>query len=169
MPMIKVEDQGGQRYEPGWDVIRDILAHRVNLDACIDDDAIELAVAKTAGVLRHLFQTLRTAARAAGQDFKRGHRDQERITLSDVRYGLDRMKNDIISRIGVMGLPEEFKGIDTSHLYERLEEFESPRRVKADRINLLLMQAHALLEYNGKQWHRVHPLVLEYLEELRQP
>lgn len=168
MPMIKVEDQKGERYQEGWKAIRDILAHRIDLAACIDDEAIDLAITMTAGVLRHLFQTLRHAARAAGQGYKRGHRDQERITEPDVRYGLDRMKGDIVRRIGVMGLPEEFHNIETSHLYKRLEEFKAPQRAKSDRINLLLMQAHALLEYNGKQWHRVHPLVAEHLEELRQ-
>jgi Cdc6-like AAA superfamily ATPase len=170
MPMIKVEDQEGRRYEPGWEAIRKILAHRIDLAACIDEDAIDLAIDKTAGVLRHLFQTLRHAARAAGQDFQRGHRAEERIILSDVRYGLDRVKSDVIlRRIGVMGLPEEFSKIETEHLYQRLKDFKSPQRVKSDRINLLLMQAHAILEYNGKQWHRVHPLVAEYLDELRQP
>jgi hypothetical protein len=29
----------------------------------------------------------------------------------------------------------------------------------------LRMQAQALLEYNGEQWHRVHPLVAEHLKE----
>ncbi len=169
MPMIKVEDQAGERYEPGWKAIRDILAHRIDFAACIDEDAVDLAIAKTAGVLRHLFQTLRHGARAASQDYRRGHREQERITRSDVRYGLDRMKNEIIRRIGVMGLPEEFRDIETSHLFQRLKEFKAPQRVESDRINLLLMQAHALLEYNGEQWHRVHPLVLEHLEKRPQP
>ena len=66
MPMIKIEDQEAKRYKPGWDAIRAILAQRIDLEACIDDEAIELAVSKTGGVLRHLFETLRTAARAAG-------------------------------------------------------------------------------------------------------
>jgi hypothetical protein len=165
MTMIKVEDQNGEHYEPGWRVIRDILAHRVDLSACIDDDAVDLVIAKTGGVLRHLFEVLRTAALAAGQDYKRQHRSEERIRYSDVRYGLDRLTNDIIRSIGVMGLPEEFKNIRTDDLYKRLEDFRSPRPAQSNRINLLLMQAHALLEYNGKRWHRVHPLVAEYLEE----
>jgi hypothetical protein len=169
MPMIKIEDQQGKRFEPGWEVIRDILAHRINLKKCADDDAIELAISKTAGVLRHLFETLRHAARAAGQDYRRNGREEERITGPDVRYGLDRMRADIIRRIGVMGLPEEFRDIETSQLYQRLREFNRPKPASSDRINLLLMQAHALLEFNGKQWHRVHPLVAEYLEELPEP
>ncbi len=165
MPMIKVAERGGKRHQPGWSAIRDILAHRIDLAACIDDDAIDLAIAQTGGVLRHLFETLRTAAQAAGQAYRRGRRDHERITFSDVRYGLDQMKTKLINRIGVMGLPEEFNGITTAHLFERLNELRSPQRARSNRVNLLLMQAHALLEYNGKQWHGLHPLVLEYLDE----
>jgi hypothetical protein len=33
-------------------------------------------------------------------------------------------------------------------------------------VNLLLLQSHALVEYNGEQWHRVHPLVAEHIEML---
>lgn len=169
MPMIKIMEPGGQRYERGWVAIRKILAQRVELESCIDDDALELAVEKTGGVLRHLFQTLRTAALAAGQDFKRGHRDVERINQADVRYGLDRMKSNLIDRIGVMGLPDEFDGIETADLYERLKVFRKSQRAPSNRVNLLLMQADALLEYNGSRWHRAHPLILEYLDELESP
>ncbi len=165
MPMIKLVDQDGNRHETGWRAIRDILRHRIDLAACIDDDAVDLAIAKTGGVLRHLFETLRTAAQAAGQAHRRGRRDQERIIYSDVRYGLDQMKTKLINRIGVMGLPDDFKGITTDHLFERLKELTPPQQAESNRVNLLLMQAQALLEYNGKQWHGVHPLVLEYLDE----
>ncbi len=165
IPMIKVEDHNGKRYEPGWSAIRDILAHRIDLATCIDDDAIDLAIIKTGGVLRHLFETLRTAAQAAGQAYRRGRRKEQRIILSDVRYGLGQVKTKLINRIGVMGLPAEFKGIKTADLFERLKELKSPQRARSNRINLLLMQAQALLEYNGKQWHGLHPLVLDYLEE----
>ena len=39
---IKVEDQKGKRYEPGWKAIRDILAHRIDIASCIDEDAIDV-------------------------------------------------------------------------------------------------------------------------------
>lgn len=167
MPMIKLTDLGGERYEPGWEAIRDILAHRIDLDVCIDDDAVALAIEKTGGVLRHLFETLRTGALTAEQAHQRGRREDERIVRSDVRYGLNQLKSNLINRIGVMGLPEEFKGIETADLFARLHDFKTPQQARSNRINLLLMQAHALLEYNGVQWHGVHPLVREYLDPER--
>lgn len=31
-------------------------------------------------------------------------------------------------------------------------------------ILLKMLQASVVLEYNGKRWHNVHPLVIEFLE-----
>lgn len=165
LPMIKVEDPKGKRDTHGWKVIEKILAQRVDLKEWVDRKALMLAITKTGGVLRHLFLVLQQAATSAGQAVRRGKRQQKRITESDVRYGLNRLKSDLLRRIGVMGLPKEFEGITTEHLYQRLEELAGkPQRVASDKVNLLLLQAHALIEYNGDQWHRVHPLVAEHIE-----
>ena len=172
IPMIKVVTQSGEPYEPGWQVIRDILANRVDLDegGLLSHSGLELAIEKTGGVLRHLFKALHYAAMAAGQAKAQGEREIEQITRGDVRYGLNRTKAELVRGIGVMGLPEEFKGITIDHLYERLRELRGKsQRVGSDRVNLLLLQAHALVEYNGEQWHRIHPLVEEHLEETAQP
>lgn len=167
LPMIKVEGQNGKAYRAGQEVIEHILGQRVDLEASIDRRALKLAIRKTGGVLRHLFLVLQQAATSAGQAIKRGKREKERITEADVRYGLNRLKSDLLRRIGVMGLPEEFEGISTEDLYERLKELVGkPQRVASDKINLLLLQSHALVEYNGEQWHRVHPLVAEHIEML---
>ena len=145
-------------------MITEILDQRVDLAQCIDTDALELAIAKTGGVLRHLFTVLQQATTAASQSAVQS----ERIAKAHVRYGLNRLKGDLLRRIGVMGLPEDFEGITTAQLYERLDELTGqPQRVTSDRINLLLLQAHALIEYNGDQWHRVHPLVAEHVEATR--
>jgi hypothetical protein len=166
LPMIKAIDRTGERVEEGWQVIKEILARRLDLESLVETEALELAIEKTGGVLRHLFLALQHAATSAGQALKRGKREEARVTAGDVRYGLNRLKSDLLRRIGVMGLPPEFEGITTEQLYERLHELAGkPRRVASDKINLLLLQAHALIEYNGEQWHRVHPLVAEHIEE----
>lgn len=167
LPMIKVEEQNGKPYKAGQKVIENILGQRVDLEASIDRRALKLGITKTGGVLRHLFLVLQQAATSAGQAIRRGKRENERITEADVRYGLNRLKSDLLRRIGVMGLPKEFEGISTEDLYERLKELVGkPQRVASDKVNLLLLQSHALVEYNGEQWHRVHPLVAEHIEML---
>lgn len=167
LPMIKLVEPDGSRAEEGWKALREILEERLVLEDLIDKDAVELAIEKTGGVLRHLFETLETATSVARQAVKRGRREEERITRADVRYGLNRLKSRLLSQIGVMGLPEDFAGVTTQGLYDRLREIHAqrqPSRVSSDEENLLLLQAHALIEYNGEGWHQVHPLIVEHLE-----
>ena len=167
IPMIKVEGKNGKKDALGWRTIESILTHRIDMEAgLIEQDAIHLAIEKTGGVLRHLFEALHYAAMASGQAARDGRRQSEEINKDDVRYGLNRVRGNLIRKIGTVGLPEEFREITTDHLYERLLELRGrAERVRSDDVNLLLLQAHALLEYNGEQWHRVHPLVDEHLEE----
>ncbi|HEX9735237.1 MAG TPA: hypothetical protein VGG06_24970 [Thermoanaerobaculia bacterium] len=113
LPMIKVDDQQGKPYKAGRSVIEHILSQRVDLEAAVERRALVLAIEKTGGVLRHLFLVLQQAAAAASQAIRRGKREKERITEADVRYGLNRLKSDLLRRIGVMGLPKEFEGIST--------------------------------------------------------
>lgn len=167
IPMIKVEERDGGRCEEGRETITEILRHRVDLESLIQPEALDLVIEKTGGVLRHLFLALQHAVLTAGQAVRRGVRSESKITAGDARYGLNRLKSDLLRRIGVMGLPEEFEDITTQDLYDRLKELVGqPRSVSSDRVNLLLLQAHALIEYNGEQWHRVHPLVAEHIEFL---
>ncbi len=167
IPMIKIEDRDKKRSDVGWRIIEEILAERIDLKSdLVARDAVELAIRKTGGVLRHLFQALQYAAIAADQAVRDGRRDAEHITREDVRYGLDRVRGNLARRIGTVGLPEEFRDITTEDLYRRLGQLRGKtQRVESDEVNLLLLQAHALVEYNGEQWHRVHPLVEEHLEE----
>ena len=168
IPMIKVAEQDGLRCDRGIAAIRAILDHRLDVDSLIEAKALTLAIEKTAGVLRHLFDVLTTASQAASHAASAGGRKEKRITERDVRYGLDRLRGDLVRRIGVVGLPAEYKEYDITveKMYQRLREIlEKRRTVQSDPINLLLLQSQALIEYNGKNWHAVHPLIEEYLRE----
>lgn len=168
IPMIKIEDRNRKRFGVGWQIIERILAERIDLESgLVARNAIELAIKKTGGVLRHLFQALHYAAIAADQAVQSKRRKAERITQKDVRYGLNRVRSNLVRRIGTVGLPKEFRNITTEHLYQRLHQLRGKSdRVESDDVNLLLLQAHALVEYNGDVWHRIHPLVEEHLEEI---
>jgi hypothetical protein len=172
IPMIKIDEPDGSSYEAGRKIIRKILERRSAVDELVDDDALLLAITKTGGVLRHLFDVLFYAGLSAEEAYEDQRREKERIERSDVRYGLNRVKNDLIGRISDVWLPKDYQDITTDQLYARLYElWQRPRasRVKPDKVNLLLMQAQALIEYNDTMWHRVHPLVAEYLEEESPP
>lgn len=166
VPMIKTEEQDGRPSARGVKTLKDILARRMDLQL-IEENALDLAIQKTGGVLRHLFDALTTAASTASQAVRRGSRSREVIGESDVRYGLDQLRSELVRRIGVLGLPEEYRdaSVTVEAMYDRLRELSKrPRRLESDPVSLLLLQAHAVIEYNGQGWHRVHPLIAEHLE-----
>jgi len=171
LPMIKVTNrEDGTQNDEGRAIIRDILEKRMDTTRLIDGgaegEALTLAIEKTGGVLRHLFDVLITAAEAAETAVGRKKREAKKITEDDIRYGLDQLKTDLVRRLGVIGLPEEYKDITTQALRERLKNLaQNPRKLDSDSINLLLLQAHAIIEYNGEGWHAVHPLMAEYIQE----
>lgn len=167
LPMIKVTGRDGARDERGFQAMREMLSRRVD-PALIAPDALEEAIAKTGGVPRDLFSVVATAASVAQQARARGERESERMSLDDVRYGLNRRKSFLLRGISVAGLPKEYGHITVDQLYERLRELgDAPvPNAKSDPVNLALMQAHALLEYNGERWYRVHPLVFEHVGTL---
>ncbi len=103
----------------------------------------------------------------AQEAIKKG-RSKKCIIKEDVRYGLNRVKAKLVRLIGDVGLPKDYEKCDITveKMMARLKDIEkSPRKVESDPINLLLLQAQAVLEYNGEGWHRVHPLVAEHLKE----
>ncbi len=166
IPMIKTDEQNGEPCDKGLQALKEILDKRMDL-SLIEKDALDLAIQKTGGVLRHLFDALTTAASTASQAVRRGIRSREVIVEGDVRYGLDQLRSELVRRIGVLGLPEEYRDVSVTveAMYDRLRELNKrPRRLESDPVSLLLLQAHAVIEYNGQGWHRVHPLIAEHLE-----
>lgn len=169
LPMIKVAGRDGAPDERGLATMREMLGRRVDL-ALIEADALDEAILKTGGVPRDLFAVMTSAASVAQQARERGERQEERILKEDVRYGLNRRKSYLLRGISVAGLPKDYGQITVDQLYERLGQFgDQPiLNAKSDPVNLALMQAHALLEYNGERWYRVHPLVIEHIGTLGQ-
>lgn len=168
IPMIKVSERNNGPCKEGRDVLRKILDRRLDVDQLIDPDALELAIEKTGGVLRHLFDALSRAAETVSQALSRKTRQLAKIQKQDVRYGLNRLRAELVAQIGSWNLPEEYKehDITTKSMWERVRELAArPRRLEPDPMNMLLLQGHAIIEYNGEGWHRVHPLIEEHLRE----
>jgi len=172
LPMIRVKERAGGPSREGRETLRNILNRRLDMEQLIvggsNGSAFTLAIEKTGGVLRHLFEVLTTAATTADYAVKRKHRKQPRITKGDVRYGLDQLKSELVRRLGVLGLPPEYKEeITVQAMLDRLRKLaKNPRRMDSDLINLLLLQAHAVIEYNGEGWHAAHPLIAEHVLSL---
>lgn len=159
LPNVKVTDQAGAAHAAGVDVLRAIVGKRLSL-ALIDDDALRLAIQMSGGILRHLFEALTYASFLA--------RDQKGaagpISREHVRYGLNRVKSTLLSRISTVGLPEEYaKLVTDADLQAAVEGLVGTAAWQpSTAVNLLLIEAQVLLEYsNGERWFRLHPLVEE--------
>ena len=150
-PMLKLRNIDDTPYPAGYDTIRDIVQRRI-APGLIDDDALHLMIDKTGGSLRDLFRAVYAAADRAE------NRGRDHVDLSDAKRALVRMKSDITRMI---------EGAEHGFLADIMNGGENERTKIEDREKLLLMlQARTLMEYNGKRWFNVHPLVADYLKEL---
>ena len=168
LPMLKVTNLDGSRSKEGWDVIPDIIARRVD-EALIADDARELIIEKTGGVLRDAFEVIEIAAAAAESLHSRQRQADAVINVDNVRYALNRRKTEFARAISVINLPGDWN-LTTDDLYARLRTLAArPVQVlPTDYASMVLLQAKAVIEYNGEQWFAVHPLVKELLELMPQ-
>jgi hypothetical protein len=166
LPMIKVREFDESPCPPGRQAIEQILQRRIARDL-LHPDALAMLIEKSGGVLRDVFAALIIAAQAAESLSERG-KQQPVITPENVRYALNRRKNEYARSISVLDLPEGWQ-LEVGELYDRLRELagEPVRNVPSDNATRVLLWARAILEYNGEQWYCVHPLVRELLEVMK--
>ena len=147
LPMIKIRDAEGKRHRSGMDAIRRIVAKRADIKL-FDAATLTLMIDKTGGSLRDLFAVITNAG-------KRAHRRGSlKIQKQDAVRALEELKSSLTRRI-------ERKD------YKFLQDIRAGNKTTIEDREMLLdmMQASVVLEYNGKRWHDVHPLVSDFLEE----
>ncbi len=165
LPMIKVNQPGRDAPTPGFDIVKRIVWERVD-ESLIRDDALDLLVEKTGGVLQHVFQVLDVAATISEA--------QPPLTVDHIRYGLQQLAKEFWSQIS---LPHDAAQISdcprsVDDLYARLAECARNQRsgrplpCVADATNQILLRSCALVEYNGEGWLGVHPVVQDNLRQL---
>jgi DNA polymerase III delta prime subunit len=161
--MIKVRNPDDTRAN-GFNVVKEIVHRRVDKSA-IDEDALELLVEKTGGVLRHVFEVLQTASNMTSLR-------EPPIQRKHIEYGLLRLKADMGTQIA-LPIDKKIDGLDNvkqlyDKLFERVRALREgkPSPVTGDPVIQVLLQSCALVEYNGKRWLGVHPLVTDFLKEL---
>jgi hypothetical protein len=161
LPMIKIRDWDGQPCYEGLVVLGRLVRKRI-AESALPDDALDLLIQRTGGVLRDIFLAIQTAltfktVKATGI-----------ITLDDIGAALDRMVTEIGNQIAYPPEDDKHPAPLQQKLAEiaRLQEegYKVPSQPDQD-IQLLLMSG-ALIEYNGTGWLGVHPLALEYIQNL---
>lgn len=147
LPMIKIETIEGEPFSDGIAVIREIVEKRAKPEL-FETDVLERLIQYTGGSLRDLFHAINAAAKRAER------RDSAAISMEDAKRALEELKTSLTRRIE----QKDYKFL--------VNICRGNKELIEDKENLLkMLQASVVLEYNGKRWHNVHPLVAQFLEE----
>ena len=146
--MIKVKEKTGERYEPGIDILKQIVYKRMD-EALINEDALEYMILKTGGAIRDLFELLKQAAY-----YKLGQSINDKINIDD-------------AKIVETSLKSTYERFITSeeHVNKLVEIYKNPIPDYADAILSDLLRTLSVMEYNGERWCGVHPLLIDFLLE----
>lgn len=147
LPMIKIETVDGQPFGSGIKVVREIVKKRANLQL-FETGVLEQLIQYTGGSLRDLFHAINSSAKRAER------RNSAVISMEDAERALEELKTSLTRRI-------------EKNDYEFLQNiYQGNKELIEDKEMLLkMLQASVVLEYNGKRWHNVHPLVVRFFKE----
>lgn len=147
LPMIKIETMEGEPFDNGINVIKEIVKKRANLNL-FEADVLELLIHYTGGSLRDLFHAINASSKRAER------RKSMVISLEDAERALEELKTSLTRRI------EKKDYIFLINIYKGNKEL-----IEDKEMLLKMLQASVVLEYNGKRWHNVHPLVVRFFKE----
>ena len=149
-PMIRLKKQDGSDDPAGLSTIREIVEKRADPEL-FDQKALDDLIRRTGGSLRDLFNAINACSRRALR------RRSERIEQEDADRALEQLKSSLTKRIEQKYYPflEMIRGGQHTDIPDQKKLLE-------------MLQAGVVLEYdNHGDWRDVHPLVAEYLEDLR--
>lgn len=147
LPMIKIETIDGRSFPDGINIIREVVKKRASLDL-FEEGVLERLIRFTGGSLRDLFHGINASAKRAVR------RDSGRISMEDAERALEELKTSLTRRIEEKDYPFLLD------IYNGNKE-----RIQDRKMLLEMLQASVVLEYNGKRWHNVHPLVVRFFRE----
>lgn len=139
LPIIKLESRDGQRFEPGWRALHELLDRRIDPAAFADPSLRDRLIQMSGGHPRELLRLLALACESADGDTIE-HATVERavdLLAAEYRYWL---------------APED---------YALLAQVDAARgqHVGNDERTRNLLWRLALLHYNDGSWRRSHPVV----------
>lgn len=147
LPMIKIETINGEPFIDGINVIREIVRKRADLQL-FEEGVLDYLIHDSGGSLRDLFHTINAAAKRAER------RESESISMEDAERALEEVKTSLTRRI-------EQKDYEfLIRIYKGNKEI-----IENKQMLLKMLQASVVLEYNGKRWHNLHPLVARFFKE----
>ncbi len=149
LSMIKVKERTGIDCQTGIDVIRRIMGERVDLGLFVPE-ALDLAIRKSGGSLRHVFQIVHDAV----LDALMRDRNARQVDVPAVETAFDKMKNCFERTLGA------------EHLEILKAVAESPdKKPSADGRLREMLDRMAVVEYDGDRWCDLHPAARDVLVE----
>ena len=149
LPMIELMTSDGKPNTSGNAVIRKILEMRAD-SKLFEDGVAEKMINKTGGSLRDLFQCINDAAIRAIR------RESAVVAMEDADIALKGIKSTLTRRI-------ERKNYDFL-----ADIFNGNHKAIEDKAMLLdMLKGNIVLEYNQERWHNVHPLIADFLADLK--
>lgn len=149
LPMIKLKKWEDGKYADGYtegiDTMRRIVEKRAKL-SLFDENVLDELIKYTGGYIRDLFRCITRAALRARM------RQAEAISMEDAVVALNNLESDINGRYGNNMIPF-MRAI-----------YEGEKYVSSSDEMTKLLQMGAVLEYNGKKWCDLHPLVEKWLK-----
>ena len=134
--------------EIGRAILKKIVYARVS-EGLIVDDALELAISYSGGVIRDLLQLISSAA-SDSKDLGKEKIDENDI--NDAFISLQNRFHDLLRTSAIAVIKAIYK-----NPYGIIDDEYSTQFFK-------LLKNEAIIEYNGKQWKGIHPAVLKCLE-----
>lgn len=147
LPMIKIETIENRPFDDGVAIIREIVKKRAKLEL-FEEHVLQTLIHDTGGSLRDLFHVINASAKRAER------RDSQTVSMEDAERALEELKTSLTRRI------EEKDYQFLLNIYNGNKE-----RIEDKAMLLKMLQASVVLEYNGKRWHNVHPLVVKFFKE----
>ncbi len=147
LPMIKIATIENQLFLEGMGIIQEIVKKRTDLKL-FEENVLKKLIQYTGGSLRDLFYAINSSAKRAER------RDSKTVSMEDAERALEELKTSLTRRI------EEKDYNFLLNIYNGNKE-----RIEDKKKLLEMLQASVVLEYNGKRWHNVHPLVVKFFEE----
>lgn len=150
LSMIKTKGRDGRKYEKGVETIRQIIGKRANLNL-IADNALELAIMKSGGALRDIFEMLENAVLEA----KTENINAQRIEMVHIEKAYNNLKSSY-ERV-----------LSKGHLALLKEIYKDPSKkpIEDEEKLMELLKSMAVIEYNGERWCGLHPAIEDFLRE----
>lgn len=150
LPMIKIKkwENGNyvEEYTKGFETMEAIVEKRAEL-SLFEENVLKELIKNTGGYIRDLFRCISKAAVRARI------RNSDTISMEDAKYALDNLESDLNGRY-------------TDDLIVVMKRIYDGNKFMATSEEITkLLQIGAVLEYNGKKWCDLHPLVEKWLRE----